>query len=134
GALHMAPRRQSFHNGDMTPASPEKRAQQAYVQKVCDELGITYSELARRAKMNPSTLTRFMNNPSYKHNLSATNLQKIERATRIKAPIPTAMTTGPLPVEAEVRTVPVVGVAAAGLWKDVTIIDNDLDHEEIPVI
>jgi transcriptional regulator with XRE-family HTH domain len=125
----MAPRPDNFHNGSM-PVNPRKARVQEWVQKICDDLGITYTELARRAGIDSATLTRFMNKPTYKPNLSHTTVQKIAEAVMRPEPeIPSLTQPVGLP------TVRVVGTAAAGLWKDVSIIADDYyTHEEIPIV
>ena len=125
----MAPREGNFHNGRM-PVDDVKAAQRAYVQEICDRLNIKYTELARRAGVSPATLTRFMNDKRYKHALTAKTLHKIESATGVRAPVPTMTLRDPV----QVHTVPVVGIAAAGLWKEVALIGEDFAHEEIPII
>jgi transcriptional regulator with XRE-family HTH domain len=112
------------------PTNPRKARVQAWVQKICDDLGITYTELARRAGIDSATLTRFMNNISYKPNLSNTTVQKIAEAVMRPEPEYPSLT-----VPKTVLTVRVLGTAAAGLWKDVSIISDDqYTHEEIPVV
>lgn len=111
-------------------ANPRKARVQAWVQKICDDLGITYTELARRADVDPATLTRFMNKPSYKPNLSNTTVQKIAEAVMRPEPEYPSLTPN-----AGIITVRVLGTAAAGLWKDVSIIaDEHFTLEEIPVV
>lgn len=112
------------------PTNPGKARVQAWVQKICDDLGLTYTELARRAGVDPATLTRFMNKQTYKPNLSNTTVQKIaEAVSRPEPDLASSMGLAVLP------TVRVVGTAAAGLWKDVSIIADDYyTHEEIPVV
>lgn len=118
----------------MEPTNPYKARNQAWIDDICDDLGITYTELARRAGVDTATLTRFMNNPKYKPNLSDTTLQKIAEAVR--RPLPqTDARNHPLPRTLQLPTVKVVGTASAGLWKDVSIIAaGDYEYEEIPVI
>lgn len=129
----MAPRKTNYHNGHMMPVSPYKARNQAWIRDICADLDIKVTELARRAGVNPSTLTRFMNDPKYKPNLSDTTLQKI--ADAVRRPLPSNGVTRSLPRAVGLPTVKVVGTAAAGLWKDVSIIADDYYvHEEIPVI
>lgn len=117
----------------MIPINPYKARNQAWIREICDELGITPTELARRAGVDAATLTRFVNNPKYKPNLSDTTLQKIAEA--VNRPAPLIGVNVPLPRMRDLHTVKVVGTAAAGLWKDVSIIADDYYvHEEIPVI
>lgn len=132
GAFHMAPRRDDFHNGQMMPVNPYKARNQAWIQQICDETGLTYTELARRAGVDSSTLTRFMNNPQYKPNLSDTTLQRI--AASVNRAVPTPTTTLSLPSLIGVTTVKVIGTAAAGLWKELSITSDDYyGMEDIPV-
>lgn len=129
----MAPRGTNFHNGRMMPVNPYKARNQAWIREICDDLGITPTELARRAGVDSATLTRFMNNPNYKPNLSDTTLQKIAEAVR--RPLPSEGVFTSLPRPNDLHRVKVAGTAAAGLWKDVSIIPDDYYvHEEIPVI
>jgi len=117
----------------MMPINPYKARNQAWIQQICAEKGLTYTELARRAGVDPATLTRFMNNPQYKPNLSDTTLQKI--AASVNRPVPTPTTTMSLPNLIATTTVKVVGTAAAGLWKELSITSDDYyGMEDIPVI
>ncbi|MEM7303737.1 MAG: hypothetical protein AAF468_21875 [Pseudomonadota bacterium] len=55
--------------------------QHEWLESLIDRLGITASELARRAKLNPSTLTRFLNSEQDEgHALSFRTMRKIESA------------------------------------------------------
>lgn len=129
----MAPRPGNFNKGGMNQVNPYKARNQAWIREICNELGITITELARRSGVDAATLTRFMNNPKYKPNLSDTTLQKISEAVR--RPLPAGGVIQTLSRQPDLNTVRVVGAAAAGLWKDVSIIaDEYYVHEEIPVI
>ena len=129
----MASRGTNFHNGHMMPVNPYKARNQAWIREICTDLNISVSELARMAGVDHATLTRFMNNPRYKHNVSDTTIQKIAQAVRRPPPTESLITS--LPRAVGLPTVKVVGTAAAGLWKDVSIIADDYYvHEEIPVI
>lgn len=57
-----------------------------YIQSVLDQLEITPTELARRAKLASTTLTRFLNDPDVKHALSTRTLVKISQATGVPLP------------------------------------------------
>lgn len=116
----------------MLPVNPYKARNQSWIEAIATEHGITYTDIARRAGVDPATLTRFMNNPSYKPNLSDTTIQKIADAMRKQPPEPPSTTH--LPRAHSLPTVEVVGTAAAGLWKDVSIIAEDYGHEIIPVV
>jgi SOS-response transcriptional repressor LexA len=116
----------------MMPVNPYKARNQAWIQQICDETGLTYTEIARRAGVDPATLTRFMNNPKYKPNLSDTTLQKIGAA--VNRPLPISPTTMALPSGIALTTVKVIGTAAAGVWKELTIMSDDYyGMETIPV-
>lgn len=125
----MVPRGEDFHNGTM-PIDIVKKQQRAYVQEVCDRLNVTYTELARRAGVDPATLTRFMNNPRYKHALGAKTLHKLELVG--------GSTSGPMPDlrnPINISYVRVLGVASAGAWKELGLLaSEDFSHEEIPVV
>lgn len=111
-----------------------KARQKAFVQAICDELGIKYTELAHLAGIDPATLTRFMNNPNYKHTLSHKTVHKIAVATNRPEP-PDSVTTARLPLQTTLPNVRVVGTAAAGLWKDVSLIADDYyTYEQVPVV
>lgn len=78
------------------------------VEHMLGQTGWTASELARRAGLAPSTLTRFLNSP-VKHSLSARTLARLSAASGMAVPL----------VGAELPTVPVLGSIApdgAKLW------------------
>lgn len=87
--------------------------QREYVEKILDRLNISLTELAKRAGISHPTLTQFMNKPERSTNLSATTMAKIEKVARnlpgLRAP---SLRRG------KVQTVPVVGVAAFGVWRE----------------
>jgi len=49
-----------------------------WLKAVLDEIGITPTELARRAGINPSTLTRYLNTPRDGHELAAKTMRAVE--------------------------------------------------------
>lgn len=105
-----------------------KKAQKEWLEEVIETRNETLTELARAAKVNPSTLTRFFNNPDHKSNLSATTVSKIESLTGMKSPVPNKVT----PMWHKNGFVNVVGVAKAGAFFDVSVADDEID-EVIPV-
>lgn len=60
---------------------PPTQSQRAWLTGVLAQLGITATELARRADLNPTTLTRFLNAENDRgHELSRRTVRKIEGA------------------------------------------------------
>jgi SOS-response transcriptional repressor LexA len=106
-----------------------KAAQRAFVQKLLDQTGFNITQLARAAGLNPATLTRFMNSPVHKPNLSATTLAKLE----IYAGLGNSPNISTLHVRKRTVRLRVRGIAAAGLWRDISVLDQ-ASTEEIPVI
>jgi SOS-response transcriptional repressor LexA len=58
----------------------------AYVDALVRETGLDLTNLARRAGVSSTTLTRFHNDPSYTNSLSARTLKKLSDATGIPLP------------------------------------------------
>lgn len=58
----------------------------AWLRKVLDETGLTPSELARKAKVASTTLTRPLNDPNHPHAVGGRTLSKIARATGSELP------------------------------------------------
>jgi SOS-response transcriptional repressor LexA len=57
----------------------------AWLDHIKDKSGLTITEIARAAKLDPSTLTRFVNRNDKGHSLSTRTVKKIEDATRVPA-------------------------------------------------
>lgn len=57
-----------------------------YIRRVCDETGLDYTNLARKAKMSSTTLTRPMNDKGWKRNFAPRTIAKIYKATGIEPP------------------------------------------------
>lgn len=91
-------------------------AARAYVRQVLARTGWDGTTLARRAGLAPTTVTRFLNNSSVKHSLSARSLAKIAGASGLPLPgtltgaIPSGATPGGTAAED-----PATGGPAAGL-------------------
>jgi len=68
-------------------------AARAYVRQVLARTGWDGTTLARRAGLAPTTVTRFLNNASVKHSLSARSLSKIAGVSGL--PLPGALTGAP---------------------------------------
>jgi phage repressor protein C with HTH and peptisase S24 domain len=97
----------------------------AYVDGLVRETGLDLTNLARRAGVSSTTLTRFHNDPGYTNSLSARTLQKLSDATGIPLPAslggaPGAMTVpqgslnGVAIPRSGPRDLPVVGHARGG--------------------
>jgi len=58
----------------------------AYVDLLIKTTGLDLTNLARKAGLSSTTLTRFRNNPDYKNTLSARTLKKLSDATGVPLP------------------------------------------------
>jgi transcriptional regulator with XRE-family HTH domain len=72
---------------------PTQRATRSYLQAVLAHTLWSPTELARRCKLAPSTLNRFLNNDRVTHTLSARTLAKIAEASSL--PLPPALGGAP---------------------------------------
>lgn len=61
-----------------------RREQQEWIRAVVQHLGVTASELARRANRAPSTINRFLNDPDYDGILSPPVIADIAKVASIK--------------------------------------------------
>ena len=95
----------------------------AYVDALVRETGLDLTNLARRAGVSSTTLTRFHNDPGYTNSLSARTLKKLSDATGIPLPASlggaaaTALSAGVNGFEiprSGPRDLPVVGHARGG--------------------
>jgi phage repressor protein C with HTH and peptisase S24 domain len=96
----------------------------AYVDALVRETGLDLTNLARRAGVSSTTLTRFHNDPGYTNSLSARTLKKLSDATGI--PLPASLggaygafaaagaVNGVAIPQAGPRDLPVVGHARGG--------------------
>ncbi|MBX9594311.1 MAG: helix-turn-helix domain-containing protein [Roseomonas sp.] len=84
----------------------QQLATKALVEEMLRATGLTPSELAQRAGLAASTLTRFLNKP-VKHTLSARTLDKLSRISGVAIPAIVA-------VSPRQSSVPVVGYVGAG--------------------
>lgn len=75
--LHRLPQKTS--TGPTTDQAETREEQRQMVRRYAEGLGVTPTELARRAGIAPSTLTRFLNVDT-DHLLSVTTINKIRRA------------------------------------------------------
>jgi SOS-response transcriptional repressor LexA len=67
-------------------ADLHREAAVAYVDALVRETGLDLTNLARRAGVSSTTLTRFHNDPGYTNSLSARTLKKLSDATGIPLP------------------------------------------------
>src|SRR5215813_14147661 len=65
---------------------PHRDAAIAYVDMLVRETGLDLTNLARRAGVSSTTLTRFHNDPHYTNSLSARTLKKLSDVTGIPLP------------------------------------------------
>jgi transcriptional regulator with XRE-family HTH domain len=72
---------------------PTQRAARGYVQAVLEHTRWSATELARRCKLAPSTLNRFLHSERITHTLSARTLAKIAQASGL--PLPASLGAGP---------------------------------------
>src|SRR5690348_9495009 len=97
----------------------------AYVDALVRETGLDLTNLARRAGVSSTTLTRFHNDPRYTNSLSARTLKKLSDVTGVPLPpnLGGAAASGPLAngsLSAQAvpqpgpRDLPVVGHARGG--------------------
>lgn len=62
-----------------------REQQLAWLDHISKSSGLTITEIARVAKLHPSSLTRFKNKDESGHTLTAKTVKKIEEATRVPA-------------------------------------------------
>jgi phage repressor protein C with HTH and peptisase S24 domain len=74
----------------------------AYVDALLRETGLDLTNLARRAGVSSTTLTRFHNDPNYTNSLSARTLKKLSDATGV--PLPPDLGGAPSNVMSHVAT------------------------------
>jgi phage repressor protein C with HTH and peptisase S24 domain len=68
------------------PGDLHREAALSYVKSLIRETGLDLTNLARRAGLSTTTLTRFHNDPAYANSLSARTLKKLSDATGIPLP------------------------------------------------
>lgn len=69
-----------------TPQPSPGSALRAWIEQICDAAGVTPTEIARRAGLSHSTLTRFLNSPEPRHQLRERSIAAIEEAFGIRRP------------------------------------------------
>lgn len=114
-----------------------------YIRYVLRELKVSPTHLAKEAGIAPTTLTRFLNDKSYKFTLSTTTLEKIAKASGINpAPFIASKTQADIAQLAyynsseiyddtwgdqsgpkEPKTTVVIGEVSAGNWREMEILD-----------
>lgn len=62
-----------------------REQQMAWIENILSSSGLTLTDVARRAGLNPSTLTRFRARDDSGHTLTSRTVQKIEEATGVPA-------------------------------------------------
>jgi lambda repressor-like predicted transcriptional regulator len=61
----------------------EQKAARALVQAMLDKTGLKPTQLARKAKLSPTTVTRFLAKDDIKHSLSARSLNRLAAASEM---------------------------------------------------
>ena len=112
---------------------PLRHAAVLYVRHVLDALEISARELAKRANISSSTITRPLNDPDHKFTISTNTISKIYEATQISpAPFFEAASVVDLrlaPVSKEAqhpkefsqildRSIQIIGAVEPGAWRD----------------
>lgn len=71
--------------GLIAPMSDLRAQQLAWLDNIISSSGLTLTDIARRAGLNPSTLSRFHANDDSGHTLTSRSVKKIEDATGVPA-------------------------------------------------
>lgn len=69
----------------IAPMTDLRDQQLAWLENIISSSGLTLTDIARRARLNPSTLTRFYSKNESGHTLTSRTVQKIEDATGVPA-------------------------------------------------
>lgn len=62
-------------------------AHRKWVLEIADALGLTPTQVARKAGLTATTLTRLVNDPDHPHALSSTSIDKIVRTFTVAPPV-----------------------------------------------
>lgn len=89
-----------MHTQEQVANSLEKH----YLERVTRETGLTLTEVARRARLAPTTLTRFMSREDDKHSLRPSTLRAVEQVTRV--PLPPELAAAARGMEAQADQAP----------------------------
>ena len=115
----------------------ERERLQRALKAMVEESGLSASELARRAGLAPSTLTKFLNDPGARHVLTTRTLAKLaevtgRRLSEADAAAPEREVSVPLarPPAPGASDVPVLGQARGG--RDGLFIDNGVVEAYVP--
>lgn len=65
----------------------QQEAARALVRRMMDVTGLDATNFAREAGVNPTTLTRFLNDRAVKHTLSAKTMSKLSKASGVPVPM-----------------------------------------------
>lgn len=88
--------------------------QRAFIREAMTATGLDATNLARRAKLSPSTLNRFLNKP-IDHLLSGQTLAKISAVSGVQVPADVSAVVAPV-VEPTPALLPAPSVAEADLY------------------
>src|SRR5262245_35012331 len=75
-----------FRQSPVVTTNPPLDAARRYLNAVRDQTGLDYTNIARLAKLDPSTLTRPFSRPGFKGRISVKTLRRIAEATNIPLP------------------------------------------------
>jgi len=99
-----------------------------FMRRALEVTGLSPYALARKAGISPTTITRPLNDPTFKFVPKAATLAKIGDAAALTPP----QLSEPSPtVEAVNRKIPLIGEVRAGAWSEVP--DEPVVEDEIPV-
>lgn len=119
-----------------TREAMERQQLREAVRGLVAESGVTASELARRAGLAPSTLTKFLNDEGARHVLTTRTLAKLAAATGRDMPVADLVARREVsdrldaPPPPGASDVPVLGQARGG--RDGLFIDNGLVESYVP--
>ncbi len=77
-AFLQADKRRAMCKHAYVMGDPDQEAARTIIREMCRITGLSPTGLAKAAGLRPSTITRFLNNPSVTHTLSMRTMRKLE--------------------------------------------------------